>query len=336
MLIKSADDKSKDLVILQSFLARPDLTINAKERIDQEIKKINAGLKGEREAAYEMNFHYETSKNWALIHDLRIQCDGRVAQIDHLAINRLMEIWVCESKHFSEGIAINEFGECSTFYAGKEKGVSSPFEQNRKHVSVLESVFKTGLLKLPTRLGFNINPTIHSLILISKSAIIRRPKAKIPEVDTIIKNDQFKAQVDKFRDADNNLLNAAKIVGSDTLEAFAQKIAELHIPINFDWYAKFGLTRIAASRLSVNQPLADYKIDIKNDDPQQNYENTNNKNAVTKKPSIEKLADIASEKKKLICKQCGEVVSYTVAKFCWFNKPKFGGNVFCMDCQKTA
>ena len=336
MLIKSADDKNKDLAILQSFLTRPDLTIDAKKRIDQEIKKINAGLKGEREATYEMNFHYEASKNWALIHDLRIQCDGRVAQIDHLAINRLMEIWVCESKHFSEGIAINEFGECSAFYAGKPYGVPSPFEQNRKHILVLESVFKTGLLKLPTRLGFNINPTINSLILISKSARISRPKTKILDIDTIIKNDQFKAQVDKLRDADNNLLNAAKIVGSDTLEAFAQKIAELHIPINFDWYAKFGLTRIAASRLSVKQPLADYKIDIKNDDPQQNYENTNNKNAVTKKPSIEKLADIASEKKKLICKQCGEVVSYTVAKFCWFNKPKFGGNVFCMDCQKTA
>ena len=72
MLIKSADDKSKDLVILQSFLTRPDLTIDAKKRIEQEIKNINAGLKGEREAAYEMNFHYETSKNWALIHDLRI------------------------------------------------------------------------------------------------------------------------------------------------------------------------------------------------------------------------------------------------------------------------
>ena len=111
-----------------------------------------------------MNFHYEASKNWALIHDLRIQCDGRVAQIDHLAINRLMEIWVCESKHFSEGIAINEFGECSAFYAGKPYGVPSPFEQNRKHILVLESVFKTGLLKLPTRLGFNINPTINSLI----------------------------------------------------------------------------------------------------------------------------------------------------------------------------
>ena len=38
MLIKSADDKSKDLVILQSFLTRPDLTIDAKKRIDQEIK----------------------------------------------------------------------------------------------------------------------------------------------------------------------------------------------------------------------------------------------------------------------------------------------------------
>jgi len=25
-----------------------------------------------------------------------------------------------------------------------------------------------------------------------------------------------------------------------------------------------------------------------------------------------------------------------VAKFCWFNKPRFGGKVYCMECQKAV
>ena len=67
-----------------------------------------------------------------IIHDFRIECDGRTAQIDHLIINRFLDIWVCESKHFSEGITINEHGECSAFYDSKPYGVPSPIEQNKK------------------------------------------------------------------------------------------------------------------------------------------------------------------------------------------------------------
>jgi len=47
-------------------------------------------------------------------------------------------------------------------------------------------------------------------------------------------------------------------------------------------------------------------------------------------------ADPAAPKQKLICSKCGQAVSYAVAKFCWFNKPKFGGNVYCMDRQKAV
>ncbi len=41
-------------------------------------------------------------------------------------------------------------------------------------------------------------------------------------------------------------------------------------------------------------------------------------------------------KSKLACSSCGIQVGYNVAKFCWFNKAKFGGNVYCMDCQKKV
>ena len=41
-------------------------------------------------------------------------------------------------------------------------------------------------------------------------------------------------------------------------------------------------------------------------------------------------------KQKLICHSCGVALAYNVAKFCWFNKAKFGGNLYCMDCQKKV
>jgi hypothetical protein len=48
-------------------------------------------------------------------------------------------------------------------------------------------------------------------------------------------------------------------------------------------------------------------------------------------------ADTAAKpKQKLICHGCSAPVPYNVAKFCWFNKPKFGGDLYCMACQKTV
>lgn len=306
MLIKKADDRSADIETLKTLSARPDVTQNVRKLIDREIRNIQSGMRGEAEAAYEMEFYYGASKNWMIVHDLRLECDGRAAQIDHLLISRFLEIYVCESKRFSEGVAINEQGEFSAFFGSKPYGIPSPLEQNRRHMAVLSSVLKTELVALPKRLGLTISPSLHGLILVSKTARISRPKAKIDGIETIIKNDQLKATIDRNIDKDNNILSAAKIVGQDTLENFALRLVGAHKPIQFDWAAKFGLPTVATApaQLQVVAPVSSVK-------------------------------QTGERKSKLACSSCETVVAYNVAKFCWFNKPRFGGKVFCMECQKT-
>ncbi|QJT37138.1 NERD domain-containing protein (plasmid) [Aeromonas media] len=312
MLIKKADDRSADIETLKVLSTRPDASQDARKFIDREILNIQSGMRGEAEAAYEMEFHYGASKNWVIIHDLRLECEGRVAQIDHLLINRFLEIYVCESKSFSQGVAVNEQGEFSAFFGSKPYGIPSPLEQNRRHMAVLESVFKTGLVAPPKRLGFTISPSLHGLVLVSKTARISRPKAKIDGIETVIKNDQLKAKIDRDIDKDNNILGAAKIVGQDTLEHFAQRLAAAHKPIRFDWLAKFGLPAIAPDPVKSVAPVHDGAPPVSSDDA------------------------TGERKSKLACSSCGTVVAYNVAKFCWFNKSRFDGKVFCMECQKTA
>jgi hypothetical protein len=315
MIIKPADNKEIDIAVLQGFLERSDVTNDTKKRVEQEIKNIYAGLKGEREAAYEMEFTYGQSKNWMLIHDLRIVFEDKVAQIDHLVISRLLEVWVCESKHFSEGIAINEHGEFSAFYNSKPYGVASPIEQNRKHIAVLDSIFQKGIVRLPTRLGFSLKPSFNSLILVSKRARITRPKVRIPGIENIIKNDQFKNKIDQSIEADNNPLGLAKLISSDTLEQFARELAGIHKPMVTNWHAKFGV-----SDFQPTQPMLD-KASIKAELTEVNH-------------SDKSIVDTSDKtKKKLICFECNVPLPYAVAKFCWFNKSRFGGNLFCKECQ---
>ncbi|BBE51411.1 hypothetical protein OYT1_ch1884 [Ferriphaselus amnicola] len=316
MLIKNADSRDRDLATLRSLLDHPAASADIKARVEQEIKKMQAGIKGEQDAAYEINFYFGPSKNWAVIHDLRVEHAGRVAQIDHLLINRFLECWVFESKHFSEGIAINEQGECTIFWNGKPRGIPSPYEQNVKHIAVLKAMGDSGAIPLPTRLGISIKPTYIGMVAVSKGARISRPKENGWWSTSVIKADQIRAAIDKAIDADNNILGAVKLVASDTLQVFARGFAARHRPILVDWHAKFGLSKVQPASPIIEVLPTVLKVE---------------------EPPAPKAEEQPSAKKsKLICKACEVSVTYNVAKFCWNNNRRFGGDIYCMNCQKTA
>jgi hypothetical protein len=328
MIIKNADDKTKDIETLSALLEHPEAAADKKKEIEREIKMMRAGIKGEKDAAYEIDFKYGKTRNWVVIHDLRIVHKGRGAQIDHVIINRFLDIWVCKSKRFGEGIAINEHGECSAFFAGKPYGMPSPFEQNKKHVEVLRCLLNDGVVALPKRLGLTIRPDLKSLILVSKNARISRPKAKVDGVEEILKVDQLASRIEKDLNG-SSLLAATKAIGQDTLEDLARRLVAEHQPASKDWHARFGLKKPetapapthAAPTVAalVEQPVA--KTSKKPKEPAEGLESTQEK---------------GERKSKLVCASCNDAVPYNVAKFCWFNKPKFGGNVYCMECQKTV
>ncbi len=314
MLIKQADDRTNDIEILKSLLNYPAATPDMKKRIEQEIRNMGSGIKGEQDTAYEIGFHYDTSKNWAVIHDLRLEHNRRVAQIDHLLINRFLDIWVCESKRFAEGIAINEQGECAMFWNGRPQGIGSPHEQNTKHIAVLKAACDDGAIKLPKRLGFSIKPNFTGLVVVSKNARISRPKSKGWWDDGITKADQVKAKIDKSFDSENNPLVMAKLISSETLHDFGKSVARRHIPASFDWHAKFGLSKDFAAPVVVEVAPVAGLVPTPEEPP----------------------ADSEPKKARLICNTCGATVEYKVARFCWFNKARYGGNVYCRDCQPNV
>ncbi len=323
MIIKEADEKKPQVAILEALAARRDTSPQIRKQIEQQIRNILGGIKGENEAAYEINFHFGPSKNYAVIHDLRIECEGRVAQIDHLLIGRFLDMWICETKNFSEGIAINEQGECSRFYKNKPYGMASPFEQNRKHMMVMEALFKSGTVSLPKRLGISIKPNMYSVVLVSNSARISRPKVNLPDLDTLIKSDQFRSLVERINDSNDNPLTLVKLIGTETLEDFARAIAAKHKPIEINWAAKFGLPELKPGENPVNAVAG------KATPP-----------PIPASASVRDIPEVAAAgkkpKKKLICATCSAAVEFNVARFCWLNKSRFGENIYCRECQKAV
>ena len=160
---------------------------------------------------------------------------------------------------------------------------------------------------------------------LSKGARISRPKAKIEGIESLIKNDQLFRTIDKSLDEGSSLI-LARVVGGDTLEALAKQIAKLHKPIEFNWHAKFGLAELpqTAAPVAPVRPVAVQAVP-----PIQPTKAVPATYATAS--TVEPKA-----KQKLVCHSCSESISYNVAKFCWFNKPRFGGNLYCMDCQKKV
>jgi len=318
VLIKSAGDKQAEIDALEALLVRPDVDGATRHRIELEIRMVRAGVSGERDAAYEIEFHLGSNRNQMTIHDLRIECDGRVAQIDHLIVNRLLDIWVCESKHFAEGVEINEHGEWVAFYGNRPHGISSPIEQNRRHVMVLADVFAKGLVPLPTRLGITIKPQINSLVLVSDRARISRPKGRTAErvegLETVIKVDQLWPTIERAYN-ERNIAALGKVVGRETVETVARNLAALHVPTNVDWAARFGLSPQARPAPAIGTTPR----------------STSHGPAAAQGPAHDRVAW-----QRPACATCGRRVSDAVITYCQTNAARFGGAVYCMDCQQQV
>ena len=300
MLLKTADDKTPDIQVLEALLRRPDLDAWTRRQIEEEIWSIRLGAKSEADAAYQLDFDLKDSRHWVTIHDLRLDIDGHVAQIDHLVISRMLEVFVCESKSFTGGVKVNEHGEWTTFRDRRPIGIPSPVEQNRRHIAVLERAIKLGYVDLPRRF-VAIKPTFHNRVLVSTAGSIGRPRRKLPELDAVVKVDQFRTHL-LNRNFSN--LTMLKLVGADTLEAFGRQLVALHQPHGTDWARRFGISPIEPAVAA---------------------------------PTPSRIPGGKERRPSGIpCASCGTEVSTAEVYFCRINKARFDGHVYCMACQQVV
>jgi hypothetical protein len=299
MIIKQRDSKEADIAELKALLALP-LQDNKKFLIDRELRLIKSGERGEKDAAYFIDFHFAQSERWAVIHDLRLEHKGRVAQIDHLLINRLFDIYILESKYFSHGVKITETGEFLVQDGIQYMAIESPIEQNKRHRIVLEEVIRNSGI-MPRRLGITIRPSLHCYILVSPKSRVVRPARKRFDTSMIIKADSLTTAIDERVDKINDIsvwTSGVKISSLEKVLKVAEELASLHRPLKIDYAKRFG---VKAPRHSKSE---------------------------------EKIGAVANPSKSFYCFKCKKTITQKVARFCWDNSQRFGGRAYCFDCQK--
>jgi len=240
MLLKTADNKDGVIAELERLLAVAPT--DRKAKIDHELRTMRAGIKAESETAYLIDFDFKASKNKIVIHDLRLEVGGRVAQIDHLLMDRTLTVFVLETKHFHAGLKITEDGEFLRWNDFKKtyEGMASPLAQNQRHIAVLKDAF--GEMEMPTRLGVRLSPTFESYVLVSGNSRIDRPKkydtSQIIKADALLET--LKTRIDKAGFLES-MAAVSRVVSSETLDDVGRKLIRFHQPVNFDFAARFGI-----------------------------------------------------------------------------------------------
>ncbi|MEG0873606.1 MAG: nuclease-related domain-containing protein, partial [Clostridia bacterium] len=142
---KEFNKKNKQIEELENLLQKA----SGKPRvfIENDINKLKYGSIGEN------NIYYEFKNSFmpiVCLHDVRIEYDNLVAQIDFVAITT-KNIFVIECKNLIGDISVNDKGEFIRYKKntyGKvvsKEGMYSPIVQNERHINVLKELLKDKL-----------------------------------------------------------------------------------------------------------------------------------------------------------------------------------------------
>ena len=295
MIIKEMDSKREEKEQLTQLL-KSQLTEKQRFLAERQLRNIEAGERGEKDSAYFIDFYFGKSKNWAVIHDLRIEHNGQVAQIDHLVMNRFMNIYVLETKNFHYGLKITPEGEFLVYDGKKHFGLESPLEQNERHIFLISKAIDYYNV-MPTRLGVVIPPRFVSYVLVSPTSKIIRPSRSKLDTSHVIQSGQAFTKIKKDTD-DAGAAVILKICSQETLEATAKSLARLHRPAKVDFKARFG---IRDQTKPTNQQ--------------------------------EKTTPVGPS---IICEACASHISEKVVQYCLDRKHLFKGRILCYNCQRAT
>jgi len=241
MLIKSADDRSEDIAELKTLLKEKGPSSFQKELISEELWKLEKGAWGEKRAAYFLDFHFKKYERTILLHDLRLELsNGDVAQIDHLIINRFLDIYILESKNWSK-LTVDEAGNCTT---GERltTGAESPLEQCRRHSKILTRVFELDpeLKKLAPRFDITCR------VLLAPRCLLDAPYHRKLYLKADAFHSSWLKEVEDDMPTVKNILSVSRLSKLKTLMRIGERLVELHNPIRPDWRSRFGIPQTIA------------------------------------------------------------------------------------------
>jgi hypothetical protein len=257
MLVKNKEFIEEGIEQLKRLLS-PGLSLEQKFLVERELRMLQSARDGEMSSTHFLNFYYQDSPNWAVLHDLNIENNGSSAQFDHILINRQFNLYAIESKNFSYGLKITADGEFLVFDGKRYQHLESPIEQRLQQMEILETALCEKKI-MPKRMGIHIKPKINCYILFSpKSEVVRPPKrifdsSMVIKANILIKN-LLKKTKNKSKRRSKKITSLSKKEKKDPLIDFACRVTSLHCSSVCDYHTKFSLEHVQPPQPSEGCP----------------------------------------------------------------------------------
>ena len=181
---------------------------------------LKAGHDAEQQMAFYLRRAFADTLDVFVLHGLRLERSGEIAQIDHLVLHRHGAM-IVESKSVSGSVSVNERGEWARRTGSQERGMPSPLLQGRRQAELLHSLLDdhdTALLGKTVGIQNRFGAMhLDVLVAISDSGLIQGGPYVPPEVckaDQV--PDRIKALIKRYRSANsvfNLRLSALKDAG---------------------------------------------------------------------------------------------------------------------------
>lgn len=323
MLLKSADDKTKRVALLEDLQRSQLIDQRQRKWLREQLLMLRTGIRGEQESAHYLDNYFKDREHNVLLHDLRFVVDDDVVQIDHLVLTRGSRMYLLETKNYACNLVINEQGEFTAEYERDRFGIPSPIEQSRRHERVLGKLLeRLDIVGRTQKL-----PDFHHVVLLHPKATIERPPAKVFDTSNVIKADQFPTWHKQFvesRGIGTVLLSGLNMRALDTIKEWGEKLVRQHRPADLLTLPDFMRPKEPRERASV----------ASNSVSGTTPSNTPLKGAAGRQPEAATVNAPKDEpQRRLICAKCAAKISFAEGKFCWNNAARFGGVAYCREHQ---
>ncbi|HEY3854284.1 MAG TPA: nuclease-related domain-containing protein [Verrucomicrobiae bacterium] len=345
MLLKSKDDIAPQMAELEDLLQAP-LPSHTRAKVLREKNMVRAGAKAEKEAAYQIDFALKEHKNWVVIHDLRLEHNGRVAQIDHLLFVPTWDFYVVETKSIQTVLSV-EPGQWSFVQKEHWQGMQNPIEQNARHIEVLRELIKEREW-LPRTMGIPVIPRFVNVVLVPSECLIKKQE----EFTWVLHMDEFVTKARKDIHLGSLALNFIHNHTGEAAQALGFKLVENHRPGKIDYRKKFGIQDVDQKRSTrcstpgrrecemCRNGVSDAEVDYCLKHSERFAGKSLCRKCQSYAPHSIQGKSIKSSRNESLphdqCAGCGVNVELKVRNFCRFNKQRFHSQILCRDCQEKV
>lgn len=230
IFIKDFSPDSKQINDLEQLL--PLLKNEAKkEEIERDIILLCQGISGEKSLCFELKNSFIPM---LCLHDVRIEFEGHVAQLDFIVITKKF-ICIMETKKLYGNIEINRDGDFIRIIrtrGGREykEGMYSPISQNMRHVKIIKDL-------LAKKIGHIKVPVFSMVIMANPQTIINKSKAPSDVKKSLYRIDQAVKQLEYLLADKTNEYHFF----NQRMHSVANFLKHEHKPISFNNKAKYNL-----------------------------------------------------------------------------------------------